>query len=334
MNFFKIKRIIVGSIKVILRIKSRIRANGLSKIGIFDYIELSNKNIKDFSFNILQDNYGIAYILRKYTNYRKSILHSIEHGFYLGDFILEDEIKTKKIVTFSEERKKIILSKSTIKVENIGPYILYAKSFYSQEELKKIKNRYGKILLVFPMHSTDNLDYDYSVSSFIEVINKLKKDFDNVFICLFYADINKGIYKKYLDEKYIIVTAGHRFDRKFLERLKSIILLSDYSISNSFGTHAIYATALNKPHTILFQDTNIEINGKYNNNKLKLYNAAKRKDEKLKEQMEIIKDNYSLYPNYDVEQQRKNLNYLFGFNEFKSKEDMYKILSTKGVKND
>ena len=333
MNFFKIKRIIIGSIKIILRIKSRIIVKKLSKMGIFNYIELSEKDIKDFSFNILQDNYGIGYILKKYANYRKNIFYSIEHGFYLGDYILEDEIKVKKIITFSEERKKCILSKKEIQVEKIGPYIYYAESFYSKEKLKELKNKYGKILLVFPSHSIDEIDLEYNIDLFITTINKIKKNFDNVFICLYYSDIKKGIYKKYLKEKYIIVTAGHKYDRKFLERLKSIILLADYSITNSFGTHTIYATSLNKPHTIFQQDMNIKVNGKINKNKLKFYNEAKRKDKKLIEQLNIIINNYNIYPNYNIENQKKNLNYLFGFSELKTKEEMYKLLGLKSDKN-
>lgn len=278
----------------------------------------------------MQDNYGIVYLLRKYANYKRTLFYAVEHGFYLGDFVLKDELKVGKIITFSKERKNIILSKNNnIEVEVIGPYIFYASSYYTNLELESIKKKYGRILLVFPSHSLEEVVYNYNIDKFIEIINKLKKDYDSVFVCLYYADIKKEIYKRYIEENYTIVSAGHKYDEKFLERLKSIILLADYSISNFFGTHVIYSTTLNKPHTIFEQTLEIKKEKKYEDKKLEIYDVAKRKDKKIKEQLQIIKNNYSIYPNYNIEDQKKKLEYLFGFNEVKTKKELNDIFDNK-----
>ena len=56
---------------------------------------------------------------------------------------------------------------------------------------------------------------------------------------------------------------------------------------------------------------------------------AKRKDKKIKEQLQIIKNNYSIYPNYNIEDQKKKLEYLFGFNEVKTKKELNDIFDNK-----
>jgi hypothetical protein len=48
-----------------------------------------------------------------------------------------------------------------------------------------------------------------------------------------------------------VTTAGHQLDINFLNRLKTIILLSDYTCSNSIGTHTGYCVYLGKPHLVI-----------------------------------------------------------------------------------
>lgn len=48
-----------------------------------------------------------------------------------------------------------------------------------------------------------------------------------------------------------MTTAGHQLDINFLNRLKTIILLSDYTCSNSIGTHTGYCVYLGKPHLVI-----------------------------------------------------------------------------------
>ena len=51
----------------------------------------------------------------------------------------------------------------------------------------------------------------------------------------------------------MVVTAGYIMDPLFLSRLKSIIQLSDLTMSNNVGTHLGYCIYLNKPHWIVRQ---------------------------------------------------------------------------------
>lgn len=333
---FYLKKIIICYIRGIVRINSRVKNLKMKKLGIFDYKSLS-KDLKNYTFQIYTGNntYGILKTLEKYSQYKGISKIAIEHGFYTRDYVYFQELEYRKLITFSQQRIEIINKyKNDIGVA-IGPYIYYAKNYYNDLEIKKIKKSLGKILLVFPSHSIECLDIDRT--SYLEKkIEEIKKEYDSILICLYYADIQKGLYKYYENKGYIIVCAGHRYDINFLSRLKSIILLSDYTISNSFGTHVIYCTQLEKPHTIFEENLHYDVNDKFI--KTQTAETALKEiywdDFILKNQKETIKKYYSEYPNQKkIEKIKEELNYMFGFNEIKSQNEIYKILNSEGDKN-
>ena len=187
----------------------------------------------------------------------------IEHGYFFGRYTpsYTFDYKSTVIVTFSEKRREHLeaLFRNSKeygkrKVIVIGPYIGYVDEALTLETRKDIKNKYGNILLVFPSHSIDGVKYNYNYATFIEEINLRAKDFDSVFVCMYWKDIREGRHKIYEQEGYITVTAGHRDDPYFLNRLKSIINISDYTMSNTIGTHIGYCISGNKPH-YLFKQT-------------------------------------------------------------------------------
>src|SRR5690554_2290385 len=190
-----------------------------------------------------------------------------EHGIVFRDSlgVLERNnglyLKISKcIYTYSSRRKLIIerLAKAYISkpltIINVGPYILGARNFKSAIELKQVKSKYGKILLVFPMHSISGVKGVYDKQLFIDTILSLKQEFDSVFICLHRLDIVDGQYKEFLDFDFNIVTAGSPNDPMFLSRLRDLIDLSDVTMSNSLGTHIGYSICLNTPHYFFGQN--------------------------------------------------------------------------------
>ena len=48
-----------------------------------------------------------------------------------------------------------------------------------------------------------------------------------------------------------MVCAGHAYDPHFLDRLRTLIELSDITLSNNLGTHIGYCVSLGKPHWII-----------------------------------------------------------------------------------
>ena len=184
----------------------------------------------------------------------------IEHGVYFGEYVIENECTIPSIdtiYTYSEYRKKAILKwfdgKFDKKIVTVGPYILYADNFKTKKQLRKIKAKLGRVLLVFPSHPFPGQKLEYNIGSFQKEIEDVAKDFDTVLVSLGYEDVRKGNDKIYLNKGYKVVCSGGRMDRWFLCRLHDLLELSDMSMSNDVGTHIGYSVAMGVPHYLFKQ---------------------------------------------------------------------------------
>lgn len=294
----------------------------------FEYEKLI-KNKKHYCKDLYKGNfyYGISDELKKYSNNNYPVMACIEHGIYFGDFINNKEVINSgfsSIITFGDSRKNTILKYNPSQnVICIGPYIHYASPYLNKKEIEKIHNKNGKTLLVFPSHSIEDVTADYNENKLISEIQSFKKkyNFKTVIICLYYKDIENGLDKIYIKAGFTIVTAGRREDPSFLSRLKAIIQLSDYVMSNSVGTHIGYTIYLNKPHIIVQQ------NIKY---KLSDISASKHikniyDDEAIKQKKEIYQA-FSKYNKTITKEQISICDKYWGYKYIRTKEEMYSIL--------
>lgn len=226
------------------------------KISIFSYKELA-KPIPFCPYERIKDSnyYGHLFFLKRYCNLKK-IDYAIEHGLYYDNYIPKASFyrTTKRIITFSNERKKIIQSKLNKFVVPIGPYIHYADFYIDEKETKLLKEKLGKTLLFFPVHSCFEGMNSFDIQSIIDKIKVFTKkyNFDTVIVNMYYYDILNTDYDEYYKQAgFRIVTSGNQLDFNFISRLKTIISLSDYTISNSVGTHTGYCIWMKKPHFII-----------------------------------------------------------------------------------
>lgn len=253
--------------------------------------------------------YGYAHAIKRYAGVEKQN-YSLEHGLYFDDYIPRACFweSTKRVITINEEREELIRQKVGKPVYSVGPYIHYADSLLSDEEIREIKQQYGRILLVFPSHSNVEAKAVFDEVKFIEDIKQfaIKYQFDTVLVNLFYHDIlhNRHV-KAYKEAGFKIVTAGHRYDLNFVGRLKAFIRISDYTIGNSVGTHIGYCIYMGKPHYIM-DDYKIESSDS------KQYRA--------------IYEPFSIYSEDVTARQYNIAAYYWGFDCIKSKEDMLNIL--------
>jgi hypothetical protein len=227
-----------------------------SKLSI-ENIDILSKPLKRCPSDNVLDNsfYGISASLKLYSNYSKKINYFIEHGIYFGSVIhqFERDYYLRNIITPSLVRKEHIETKTMKKVLTVGPYIHYAKEYLDEASFIRLKEQLGKVLLVFPSHSTAKINAEFDLKLLFSKIEQLKRDFDTIIICLYWKDIVMGHEREYLKNGYKVVTAGHMFDDNFLSRLRLMIKLSDVTVSNSLGTHLGYSIYLGKPHTIFKQ---------------------------------------------------------------------------------
>ena len=224
-------------------------------MSIFNYKDLAAP-IPYYPLEFVKDSnyYGQNFWIKKYTGLQY-IDVSIEHGLYYGDYIpYSSYCKTvKKILTSSLVRKQV-LEKLNKPVVTIGPYIHYVPYLLAESEVQAIREKYGRILLFLPTHTTREGGRKYDAETNVGMLKAFVKEkgFTSVFVCMYYYDIlHSDLATVYEQAGFKVVTAGHRLDLNFLCRLKSIIGLADYTISNFVGTHVGYCIYLKKPHWIM-----------------------------------------------------------------------------------
>lgn len=279
--------------------------------------------IKDSNF------YGVYKDLLEYS-LLMNIDSSIEHGLYLGSYVPKASMTStvKSIITFSKNREIHLKNHGFSKpIYTIGPYIHYAKDLYSVNQVRQEKKKWGKILLVFPSHSIKGMYSEFNIAEFINEISKRSVGFDTTFICLYYEDILKNNFvEDYKNAGFKIVTAGHKYDTYFLRRLKYIINLSDFTLSNAVGTHIGYCIYLNKPHLLIHQ----KITHHYTSDRSIGEFRNKRQTRDLYRENEIIREAFMEESQDITSNQLKVANYFWGFDQIKTRGELNELLkSTK-----
>lgn len=251
-----------------------------SKLDLTDIVNLA-KDINMFSpftkeLHPVNDWYGNATNFKKYMGLPLSYQFKFvnEHGVFLTEQVAQTELESDlpSFITYSDYRVEI-LKKYKKNVFKIGPFIHYAPHFYSKEKITSEKKRLGKNILVFPGHSLKELVQKYKNDYFLKNIKKVAKDFDTVRVCLYWIDIQLGLHKYYQDLGFECVTAGHILDPFFVPRLKSLIDISDVTISNDAGTHIGFSLFMGKPHIVFHKFPKLETSKKWSEQILDLWSS-------------------------------------------------------------
>ncbi len=284
------------------------------------HVLFKNCKIKDFVFEYQIDNtfYGIASTLKKYAGYNNSIAATIEHGVYLGSL---ETLEVNKydlpcVITFGEYRKQILQKYNTKPIFTIGPYILYTQK---NRNIAKLKQLYGKTLLVFPVHSIEWTKINYNINAFINYINKIKqqKQFDTIFVCLYFSDVSR-FSKIYTDAGFKVVYCGHRTNTSFLHRQRLLIDLADNILTNGVGTHIGYSVALGKPvslyNQIIQEDYSLNKKASFSKNDATAINNNN-----------LIRDCFDGWHDVVTSKQIETVDYFWGTSHFKTPEQLYKI---------
>lgn len=276
--------------------------------------------------------YRMDKILKEYANFppNKKIHALFEHGINYTDLchgVFRAHEYVPSIVASKYRVSVLEKQKYYSGAYTIGPYIHYANSLLSKEELKSEKERLGRTLLVFPSHSIEGLISNFKTEDFLSEIEKISKEYDNVRVCLYYKDVKLNRFKQYQKKGYEVVTAGHFYDYNFLPRLRSIIETSDMTASNDIGSHLGYCIYLNKPH-YLINPTTVDHIGEKNGENVE---AMVENDKKFREteknnanKINIINE-FTIYDEKITKNQYELINYLWGFDEVKTPKELNEL---------
>lgn len=243
---------------------------------------------------------------------------AVEHGLIFSEDIFTDLRYTARAssITFGDYRKKIIRRYKDTPTFCVGPYILYAQSYYNEEKLSQLKAELGKTLLVFPAHSTDASQVSQNDIEFVEKIKREAARFDSVLVNSFWWNINDPLVRMLESEGFRIVTAGFRDDLRFLSRLRSIIALSDVAVGDSVGTHIGYTLSLGVPFKFLDTSTIVEVSDAREG----AHQAA------VEERKNLLRTAFAAVSGEDVNSQIEICEPYWGFSHVKTREQLQIIL--------
>ncbi|MDR1975223.1 MAG: hypothetical protein LBQ31_11235 [Bacteroidales bacterium] len=232
------------------------------RVDYFQYKKLADKRFvapSGLSAAFVYGNYkAVAKLKGSKFNFLREY---IEHGVFFDSnpanvklLGYPDRPLIKRIYTHGYERKRVIeefLKNNNLnrQVIAVGPFIKGVDHFKTEEELALIKKKYGKILLVYPLHSVEGAVARYDLDDLLCKIDEIRNTFDSVFVCLYWKDIldSPEYITKYEDHGCVVVTNGHRSDYMFLNRQKDLIYLSDMVMTNGIGTYIGYSICMNRP---------------------------------------------------------------------------------------
>ena len=195
--------------------------------------------------------YGNMHILRGFAGlsdfYRTDI--GIQHGI-LYDLVCERDAGRHLSLAWGKHTLDTLKVQYSIDIVPIGAPFFYTEGFNSESFVQDERRRLGKNLLFFPAHSHHYTLAHFDSDVIFESLKKQKDNFDSIRVCMYWKDIQRDMHLPYIEAGYECVSAGHVFDYTFLPKLKSLLEISDASMSNALGSHVGYSVYMNKPHLL------------------------------------------------------------------------------------
>lgn len=271
--------------------------------------------------------YGSFHTLQKYANipFRNFAPKNlnIQHG-YICEMLNWEMRKLEHVNWVWSPKVKSMYQEHTDNphIVAIGAPFFYATSILSQDEITEERKRLGKNLLAFPSHSTYHTNCLYNTEAFVNLLEQLRTKFDNIRVCVYWADYQRGFAKPYLDAGFECVCCGHLLDPFFLERQKAIFEIADATISNAVGSHVGYSIYMNKPHWL------IEDNVEWKDIPQDYHVGAKATA--LKEDSSNLAEIHKAFINNSdfqiTDEQRRVVEKYWGTNSVKTPEEMFSLI--------
>jgi hypothetical protein len=193
--------------------------------------------------------YGFDWLIREYSKYPSylPLTVGIEHGPSVRDEPTSNDLNAGFPLMYMHSLRLVNKWREMSKIPckpMMSPFAYYRRS----RGIKQDENASGT--LAFPLHSTQQIDSSFDIDQYIQQLDQLPQAFQPVGVCMYYADITKGMHKPFLDKGFKVYTAGHRLDPEFPVRFYEMLKKHKYTISNHIGSYTYYSVEMGIPFSL------------------------------------------------------------------------------------
>lgn len=213
--------------------------------------ELKAGEVRPHYVGCENESYGYYSAVQDYCGYHNSLSGVImEHGVNFSVSLPSKANLNETYALFfqSSYKNAIIHEKFPEKLTFcIGPYIHYATPLYDGSEISRLKEKYGKTVLIYLSHSTYNSNVIRNYTAYNEYAERYSSEYDTIMFCVYWRDVCREMYEAIKAiPKAEIVSAGFLYDPSFIRRTKSLMQLADLVVVDEIGTSVGYALYFNK----------------------------------------------------------------------------------------
>lgn len=193
------------------------------------------------------DFYGHAALVKRYVGRPalSALKVAIEHGVILNDYVWDNDVTSDMplFLCANPRRAELFTAKGTrTRAVPIGPMPYYAAAMMPAPVPSA-----RRTLLVFPSHSSHRVRAEFDAGAFADRIVEHGKQFDDVAVCVYWRDVERGLDRTFAQRGFSIVSAGHMYDPAFLPRLLTILRGAAAVLTNEVGSAVLYAAFVGKP---------------------------------------------------------------------------------------
>lgn len=213
---------------------------------IKEYLNKSSSVLKSFQKSESAECYGMGKIIRTMGFYPQNwpLYVATDHGPSQRDIPTKLEFETEFPVMFyhSDRLVKEWKKQSSKRCFSfLAPFVFYRR----KKAISQLVSAKGT--LAFPCHSTELIDVRQDIEAYINDLKNLPEEYQPVEVCLYYQDVEKGLYKEFEKHGFEVHTAGHIYDAAFVDEFYELVRRFKFATSNHLGSYAFYCTEMEIP---------------------------------------------------------------------------------------
>ena len=213
------------------------------------------KNPNDRKKYSWSDYYSLGICIKEYAKFPKFLNLEVytDHGPAIRESLLPIDLNNHYRVSLLQNTIRIKSFKKIGKPAYCtgSPFVHYRK----KRNIQIKKDAKGTVC--FPYHSTKYFKASFDIDDFLLKLNNLAETFKPITICLHHCDVEDGKHLEYIEKGFNVVSAGHKFDKKFVTRFYEILSGHKYATSNGYGSHVPYSVEMGLP--FFYFDSGIKI---------------------------------------------------------------------------